>query len=412
MNYFQLAYRNINRNRRRSFVTIFIIALGFVALGVIGGILNNIFSRLTEQAVVNEKLGHITLAKQGFFENGKIDKENYLFTANELDAALKIIKANKEVILATPRLEVSGIVSNGNTSTIFISEASVPADDKSLEQVHIDGRKPSSNLVLLGEDRTEVAVAKDLAKNLHLQQGSTITLLTNTKDGLANAIDLKVGKIYNTGNPATNDKFILTNLSALRELYDTEGADKIVVAVKNLSDVAAVQKELVDKLNKAGLKTESKTWNELSMSYEKVKKMFTVIFRVLMIIISAIVLLTLLNTMHMAVTERAREIGTLRAIGMLRKNVIRMFTIEGLMLTVAGCLIAVPVLLTIKLVLHLLNITFIPPVASISVPINLILRPTYIVPVAVLFLIVTLISSFIAARRIVDQKVITALTSI
>lgn len=415
MNYFQLAFRNIARNRRRSVVTIFIIALGFLALGIIGGMLNNIFSRLKEQAIVNEKLGHITIAKKGYFENGKIDKEKYLFNGEELEGALRIIRANEDVLLATPRLQLFGMVSSGNAATIFVSEATSPADDRDMLRINIDGRTGSDNLVVLSpaaEDRTKVAVAEELAKNLHLQKGSQIALLTTTKDGVANAVDLTVDKIYNTGNPATNDKFILANLDVMQELYDTKGADKIVVAVKDLSHTEKAQAALLASLGKAGYQVESQTWNQVSPSYEKVKKMFTVIFRVLMVIISGIVLLTLLNTMHMTVNERAHEIGALRAIGMQKGSVLRMFVSEGFLLTLIGIATGVPLLLIVKFLLQWLNITFIPPVASVPIPINLILVPTFVAPVIVLFIVSTILSSFFAARRIVNQKIVTALTSI
>jgi putative ABC transport system permease protein len=415
MNYIKLAFRNIVRNRKRSLATILIISLGFIALGVIGGILNNIFSRIREQAIVNEKHGHITFVKKGFFDNGKIEKEKYLFNKAELDGITRIIKANPEVSLATPRLGLYGIVSNGNASSIFLTEATVPVDDKKLLNTKVDGRSASPNLVYLDENatgRTKVAVGEELAFNLKLKKGSLITLLTNTKDGIANAVDVEVERIYNTGNPATNDKFVLTDLAAMQELYDTEGADKIVVVLNNQNAIDKVQTQLQADLTKAGFSVESKKWNEISLSYDKVHNMFNVIFRVLMVIITAIVLLTLLNTLQMTVAERTREIGALRAIGMLRKSVVKMFTIEGVTLTIIGIAVALPILLILRQVLQWLNISFIPPVASISIPINLIFNPFYIIPVVVLFMVVTVISSTIVSRRIAKQPVVTSLANI
>lgn len=415
MSYIRLAFRNIVRNKKRSILTIFIVSLGFTALGVIGGILNNIFFRLKGQAVVNEKLGHITIAKEGFFKNGKMDKDKYLFTKKELDGILTIVKADPQVALATPRLGLLGIVSNGNANTIFITDATVPQDDKVLLTTKIDGKAAvSPSQTILSDkpaDKTKVAVSQELADNLKLKQGSNLTLMTNTKDGIANAVDVQVDQIYNTGNPATNDKFLLTNLSTMQELYDTEGSDKIIVALKDDSKIDEVQKSLLAAITKAGFKVESKKWNEISLSYEKVKTMFGVIFRVLMIIISAIVLLTLLNTMQMTVTERTREIGALRAIGMLKKNIVKMFSIEGVILTILGILVATPILLFVKLLLNILKISFIPPVASISIQVNLLFKPTYIIPVVVLFMVVTVLSSFLVARKIAAQKIATSLIS-
>ncbi len=57
---------------------------------------------------------------------------------------------------------------------------------------------------------------------------------------------------------------------------------------------------------------------------------------VLMIILVAIVVTGIMNTMWIAIRERTREIGTLRAIGMHRRAVARMFLLESLLLGLFG----------------------------------------------------------------------------
>ena len=61
---------------------------------------------------------------------------------------------------------------------------------------------------------------------------------------------------------------------------------------------------------------------------------------VLIVILIAIIIIGIMNTMWIAIRERTREIGTLRAIGMQRGEVLWMFLLESLMLgllaTVAG----------------------------------------------------------------------------
>jgi len=411
MNYLNFAVRNIKRHKKRTIITVFIICLGFTALGVIGGILNNIFSRIKEQAVVVEKLGHITIAKEGFFENGKMSPEDYLWNKEEFDAVLKIIREDENVILATPRLSLFGIASNGKSSTIFITEGVVPEDDKLLTHTDIDGRTERQ----LGAEgfinkTSEVAIGSELSENLKLEEGDFLTLLATTKDGIANAMDVDISNVYNTGNPGTNDKFLLSNFSMVQNLYDTEGAERIVVTIKDSEEIDRVENNLRDKLFAAGYSVEAKQWNELSPSYNKVKAMFGVVFRVLTVIITVIVLLTLLNTMRMAVNERAKEIGTIRAIGVLKRDVIQMFCIEGVLIGFLGCTFAIPILLGVQFLLKVLNITFIPPVASTEIPINLILKPTYILPVFVLFMVASLLSSFFASRKIAKQEIVHSLS--
>ncbi|MBE7169192.1 MAG: ABC transporter permease [Williamsia sp.] len=411
MNSIQLSFRNILRHRNRSVVTIMTVCLGFTALGVIGGILGNIFSRLKGQAIVAEKMGHITFAKQGFFDNGKLEPEKYLWSKQELAGIMQILKADPEVALATPRLRMFGIASNSKSSTIFITEAIVPEDDQQLLKTPIDGRTEKGMMSLAPQKGThpKVAISEELSHMLGIKKGQNITMLTTTKDGMANAVDADVENVYNTGNPATNDKFILSDYTLAQNLYDTDGAERVVATLKHPEKLAGVKAALTSKLNQAGYKIEARGWDEQSPSYKKVTTMFGVIFRVLTIIITVIVLLTLLNTMQVTVNERTKEIGTMRAIGMLKRGVIKIFCIEGLMMGIFGCIIALPILFLVSGILQASHASFVPPVASTSIPLVLKLEPQKIIPVFVLFCVASLLSSFIVSRRISNQKVVNSL---
>jgi putative ABC transport system permease protein len=412
MNYLQFAYRNILRHRRRSIVTIMTVCLGFVALGVLGGFLNNIFSRLKGQAVVAERFGHLTFSKKGFQENGKLEPEKYLWNAKELDKILYTLRQNTDVELATPRLRMFGVTSNGKASTIFVTEAIVPDDDQKLIKTDVDGRKGIDGMITFGAknpDNSAVIVGSELATMLKIKKGQDVTLLTSTKDGVANAADVKISGDYNTGNPATNDKFILSDFSFAQNLYDTDGAERVIVTLKNPENIEVVKAELLEELTDAGLQVEAKTWEELSPSYKKVTTLFGIIFRVLTIIISVIVLLTVLNTMQMVVSERTKEIGTMRAIGMLRSQVIKLFCVEGFIMGIMGCLLAIPVLLGIAGLLQAMGITFIPPVASVAVPLVLMLKVKNLMIVFGLFSVVAIISSFLVSRKIANQQIVDSL---
>jgi len=412
MHYLKFAFRNIFRYRTRSLVTIAVIFLGFTAVSAVGGMVNNIFSQLKAQAVVIEKLGHLTFAKEGFFLNGKMDPEAYIWNGKELKDIIDIIRQDSEVVLATPRLKLFGVASNGKASSIFLSEGIVPVDDAQLITTPIDGKMNTIGAVTLpqGENRQyEVAIGSELSAMLGVGEEQYFTLLTNTLDGMANAFDAKVAHVYNTGNPATNDKYVLINFSLAQQLYDTNGAERIVVTLKNPERIEEIKNRLLQSISQAGYNAEAYTWKELSLFYEKVTAMFSVIFGVLTIIISIVVLLVTLNTMLMAVTERTREIGTLRSLGMQQGNVIRLFCFEGLIMAFAGCLIALPVLFGISEILEMLKVSFIPPVASSPVPILLKLSPEKLLIVFVLFTAAAVISSYLTSRKIAKQKVVDSL---
>lgn len=410
MEYVKFAFRNLKRHYSRTVVTIFTISLGFVALGILGGVVTNIFSRLKGQAIVVEKLGHITIAKKGFFDNHKIHPENYIFTKNELNEVLKISEEFPEIRIATPRLSIFGMANNGISNTIFLSEAIEPLADSILQTTVIDGRSKTRGATTISNTQDNlVAIGSELANNLNLKIGDNLTLFTNTIDGMANAVDVEIEKIYNTGNPATNDKFILTNLKLIQELYDTNGADRIVLLLEDETKIQSIKTALIPLLQSKGIEIEAKPWDELSLFYSRVTKMFGIIFRVLTVIISVVVLLTLLNTMQMSVNERTREIGTLRAVGMTKSKIIKVFVIEAVIISILGALFAMPLLYLVKFILDNMNITFIPPVGSAPVPITLIFKVKNILLVAGLFSLASIISSYLASRKIAGQQIIQSL---
>ncbi|MDR2008913.1 MAG: ABC transporter permease [Bacteroidales bacterium] len=402
MYYIQFAIKNIFRKKQRSFVTIFTICLGFCALGVLSGMLNNIYSRLKEQAIINEKLGHITFVKAGYFQYGKVNFNEYLWNQEELEKIIEIIKSNDEVILTSPRLSLFGTLNKSDISSIYISEGILPEDNKILSQTNIDGRV---NQNIQNIDFSNVAIGSELAKNLDIKVGESLTLLGIAYDGTPNAIDVVVNSIYNTGNPATNDKFLLINLEIVQELYGKKSAEKIIVTVKNSKRIKAIQQELNYSLENAGYNIDSKSWDEISVSYLKVRKMFSVIFRVLIVIISIIILLMMLNTFYMNITERTLEIASMRAMGLTRGRISYLFCLEGLIMSILGSVIAIAMLLLIKFILKTVNITFVPPVASVEVPVEIILIPTNLTCLFMVFISLGVISSLLSVTDVLQKSI-------
>lgn len=408
MNLVRLAFRNTLRHRNRTIVTIMAVFLGFTALGFMGGMVNNIFSRLKAQAIIVEKLGHITFAREGFFLNGKMDPEKYLWNKKELSEILEILKADQDVEIATPRIRMFGVVSNGKASSLFVSEAVVPEDDARLIRVPVDNRTDITGAVTLHSEKSrenEVAIGSELSALLGVGDGQYFTLMSTTKDGMANAIDADIGSVYNTGNPATNDKFVLANFHLAQRLYDTDGAERIVVVLRHPEKIDDVKNRLLRKLASAGHKVEAQRWDELSLFYNKVTAMFGVIFSVITVIITIVVLLVLLNTMLMAVSERTKEIGTMRAIGMTRSTVVRIFCAEAIIIGTVGCVLALPLLFGISFLLEFLKVSFIPPVASAPIPIKLMLLPEKLVGVFLLFMMAALMSAYFISKRIAGKNV-------
>jgi putative ABC transport system permease protein len=80
------------------------------------------------------------------------------------------------------------------------------------------------------------------------------------------------------------------------------------------------------------LELDIKTWKELDPLYTRIKDMFDIMFLFIFVIVFVVAVMSIVNTMSMAVLERTREIGTLRALGVKRPGIVRIFALESAML--------------------------------------------------------------------------------
>ncbi len=158
-----------------------------------------------------------------------------------------------------------------------------------------------------------------------------------------------------------------------------------------------------------GFDFDVKDWKELSPWYRKVKEMFDIIFLFLFIIVFFIVVMSVINTMSMAVFERTREIGTLRALGLKRKGVTLLFAIESSLLGICGTIGGVILTVLGKWVVDVFRPTWIPPGMPVRLPIIIEFVPKSMVYSFLFLLILCLIASLLPARRASRQNVVDAL---
>jgi putative ABC transport system permease protein len=393
-------------------ITVLAIALGFAAVNLFGGFQEYMYRGNREAAIYGRCQGHLTIFKKGFLEKGQLDPARYLLTPGEIKAITEICREDPHVVLVTPELTISGIITNGYASTIFVAQGIAPsAIDVFLSTstylkklgVHQEGRKPEDDKIY------GVAVANGLARLLDLTPGSYAVAMTTTVDGQMNALDMEVNKLFQVGFEEMDDKVLQVPFRFAQSLYDTEGADQVSVLLDDLHYTETFRDLLNSRISRQGLDLEVKTWDELSQWYRDVKHMFDVIFIFLFIIVFVIVVMSVTNTMSMVVIERTREIGTLRALGLKRKGVLLLFGVESWLLGMCGTLAGFLLYLLGWGWVKVLRPMWSPPRISLRLPIIIEIVPEYIIYSFFSLLLLCLIASLIPARRAARQNVVDAL---
>jgi putative ABC transport system permease protein len=415
-NTFKLALRGLLRNRRRSAVTLLAIALGVSAITLFAGYTHNVYGGLARQSIHGELLGHLTLSKRGMRQEGKLDPERYLLTASEVDALTRLLKDEPHVTLVAPRLALSGLISNGRASTIFVAEAIEPAAMERLQEGILTDAERASGMYnevrkQLDPARPEVVeLSGGLVDILHLPAGGQAAVLVNTLSGQANALDITVGHTFNTGNAGSNDKFAFFSLDLARSLLDGEGrADRLTLLLDDAGQTVPVRDRLLARLTAAGFDVEIETWQELSSFYTQVHGMFDMIFGFIFLIVLTVVVMSVANSMGMTVVERTREIGTLRAIGLKRRGVVLLFTTESMLLTLLGCAVGLLLTLGVRWGINAANVSYIPPNSVSPVPLLVDLDRNRILFTFVLMGVVGTLAAFLPARRAAKKAIIDAL---
>ncbi|HEV8130973.1 MAG TPA: FtsX-like permease family protein, partial [Acidobacteriota bacterium] len=217
-----------------------------------------------------------------------------------------------------------------------------------------------------------------------------------------------------TGTKEFDDQLIKLNIRQASELLfpgQELKATAILLLLQHTSDVPVVAVRLAQLISEKNLGLESKTWTELRPFYNQLTKMFDMMFVFMFCIIAVIVIFTVYNTVATSILERLSEIGTLRAMGMTKAAVRRIFVLEGLLMGVTGGILGVLLAVAVDLILSVLEIAYIPPGLSFYAKLEvLVLRN----PATMLFglltaLLNTLLSSLLSAGKASRMLIVDAL---
>jgi putative ABC transport system permease protein len=415
LTWIKIAFRNLYKNRRRSFFTILAIGLGYAAVNVFGGFTAYIFASLRDGYIYALGNGHLTIFKKGFLTHGKLSPVRYLLSAAETQSIKEVLQGFSGIVLMTPQLHISGLVSNGEVSTIFIAAGRVPSDLRAINS-HAQGMigrlnlftgKPLEDDVLYG-----IGLSSGLAEQLQLSVGSDAVAMAPTVSGQVNALDVQVFQIFDSAIEVLNDKLMFVPLTFAQSLYDTSSVDRITVLLSDTNQTESTKDTLTYALAQGGMDVEIKTWQELAVLYNKVQDMFNIIFLFIFVIVFIIAMMSVINTISMAVMERIREIGTLRALGVKRNGIVHLFALESIMLGVFGSMVGIGLTLISWFTVKVLEPSWMPPIITQRLPLEIHLVPEYMSLSIPLLVILSVGAASFPARRAAHESIVDALAHV
>ncbi|WP_337264232.1 MULTISPECIES: ABC transporter permease [unclassified Serratia (in: enterobacteria)] len=459
MQTFKLALRNLLRNRRRTLSTLCAITVGAVGILLFGGYNRSIEYSL--QTTFVRDTGHLQIQHKDYLLYGTANPAEY--SIKNYHKIMAQIEQDPElsqmVVVKTPVLILNGIAGNYAAGTsrpvlIYGSEAAGQLALNEWDEYHL-GKGMHENT--LSENTPDAAmIGAGVARMLQLcgfiadrpcssppspvenhsaalpddllqlaQQtreerkpptGDQIELLAASVGGAPNIIRVQVEAVQPQAARELDDSYVGIHLAQAQQLVfgrDRPGVTAITLQLRNTEQLEAARARL-QQLFKTTLADEPLAvydFSQLQPLYNQILDMFGKIFHFLLALILCIALFTVSNTMSMAVLERTIEIGTLRAVGLKRQDIQRLFLNEGILLGMLGCLTGILLSLFLAYLINRSGLTWHPPgvIAPIPIKIRIWGEWTMLLSVLAILMVAAVSSSWWPARRAANVHIVQAL---
>lgn len=348
-----LALRNVRRQGTRSLATLSAIAIGIAGLILAGGFVQDIFVQLGE-AIIHSQTGHIQITRKGFADGKGRNPEAYLIE-NPHSLQKEVEAVSPRIIRTTTRLTFSGILNNGKRDLGIIGEGIEPNDDSKFGTYlrFSDGRP------LKAGDDDAMIVGQGVANSLGLKIGDRVTLLITLSSGALNTLDFELVGVFQSFTKEFDARAIRIPLGAAQKLADTNASHVIIAMLDQTEATTLTVSALKEKLSSEIF--DITPWSSLSDFYEKTVQLYDRQFGVLRLITLLMVLLSVVNSVNMALFERTREFGTMRAIGDRSQIIFGLIVMENIWLGAIGCALGITLGISLALIISAIGIPMPPP---------------------------------------------------
>lgn len=325
---------NLWRHRRRTLFTGMVCSAAMTAVLLGAGFALFTYQSLAEKAA--RDLGHLTLSHPDYFlDNEDVPLQHGI---NRDPALEKRLLARDDVKAVLPRLQFSGLVSNGEKSTIFLGSG-VDGSEFQLKgpflQIKAGGVLPPAYLSK-ADDSIPLLIGEGLAAILKAKVGSELSLMSATSTGALNALDVVVVGIFSTGVPDLDKRQLYLPIQAGQQLLQSDKISELNIYL--LHDQQ--QTELATALQNEVPDNKVTPWQDRAFVFKAVRDLYNRIFGTLGILMLLLVLFAVGHGISQVVTERTREIGTMAALGERRSRIVGNFVLEALLLGAFSAVVA------------------------------------------------------------------------
>jgi len=313
-----LAIKNIFRQKTRSALTIIGILIGIGAVVALGSISEGIYNQITEEM---EFMGGTIMVyskeSSGFmtgFEGSEITEED----VEEFEDFSGI----KEVIPYVMRMgEIA--IGQGPPMMIF------GIDPEDIDFFVSRGTELDSGRIIETGDTYQALIGYGYAERNGFEVGDSIELKKNSFE--------VVGIVESTLTDI--DNAIIIPVDTMMDIYNMDNYKSLFITPEDVSKIDAVAEDLKSSFDDFEFVTSADLIKQMASIVDMIR-FFTIGISSIAAVVGG---LGVMNTMIMAVLERQREIGIMKAVGATNKFVLTQILIESVIISLIGGLVGIMV---------------------------------------------------------------------
>ncbi len=370
------ALRNISRNKRRTILSATAIAVAAMSIVMLFALITGMTNDMAYN-LKNYYTGNIQIQHEDYAEFERFNPIHLMVDWEDVKPALEDIEGISAVVART-QFPVSLYIDETNHGAIGVGvDFADEAAYHDVENIVYEGRLPE-------DGKNEIIMGGTLAHDLKLEIGDRVTMLSTTASRGTNAITMEIVGIASF--PVTNMNSAVFWIPLDRAQYFLR-MDTGVQSVLIKTDEDVKEKRLIPIIEEALLKETGTTfavdsWKDINMMFSLLKLAQNVYYFVgiFFFLLGSTVII---NTTMMVIFERMREIGTLSALGMHGKELVRLFFLEGVVIATIGSFIGVTFGVVITEILGRVGIDFTDAMSGMDFEISSILYPEVNIPLSI-----------------------------
>jgi ABC-type lipoprotein release transport system permease subunit len=323
----RIAWRNIWRNPRRTAVILTAVVIGVWSMVFLGALMRGNLEGMIRNGI-DTLTGHVQIHKSGYTDDPSI--------AHSIDDPSAITKLLEEQLPPgsrwSARVRVNAVASNARHNGGVTLVGIDPVDEARISFI---GSAVGRGRYLEGEDPHAILVGAALAEQFETGLGKKLILMSQPRDGGVASRAFRIRGIFRAEMESTEKNFVFVTRQAAREMLGMGSAVSEIAVLLPGNEMARTAAKVLES-RFSGRDLAVRTWQDALPLLRAYLDMYDTFILIWFLVVFVAMGFGILNTTLMAVFERMREFGLLKALGMRPGRIVKGILTEAFFILAFG----------------------------------------------------------------------------